>query len=258
MEKRTYTVQELATLARVSVRTLHYYDEIELLTPAARSDSGYRLYGERELLRLQQILLYREMDVPLAEISRILDDPDFDLATALRRHRLALEAQVRRAHQLINTIDKTLHHLEDPTMTITDKELYAGFAPDQRERIREEAIAAYGEAQVAASEQRARKMSKEAWAALKAEMESVNQALAASTDRDPADPHVQALIARHYATIEPFYHPTADIYRGLGTLYVEHPEFRAYYEKYATGLPEFMQQAMSIYADQVLRARETD
>ena len=101
-------------------------------------------------------------------------------------------------------------------------------------------------------------MSKEAWAALKAEGEAVSKALAAMLSRDPADAEVQALIARHHATIEPFYHATARIYKGLGSLYIEHPEFRAYYEKYAIGLPEFLQQAMTIYADDVLSQAEED
>ncbi|MEE8593515.1 MAG: TipAS antibiotic-recognition domain-containing protein, partial [Candidatus Bipolaricaulota bacterium] len=92
--------------------------------------------------------------------------------------------------------------------------------------------------------------------ALKAEGEVVNRALAGMIDRDPADPEVQALITQHHATIEPFYHATADIYRGLGSLYVEHPEFYAYYEKYALGLPEFMRRAMKYYADHVLAPGE--
>lgn len=109
---------------------------------------------------------------------------------------------------------------------------------------------------VAASEKRARRMSKEAWAALKAEGEDLNASLAGLIDRNPDDAEVQALIARHHKTIEPFYHATAEIYRGLGLLYVEHPEFPAYYEKYAMGLPEFLKQAMTVYADDVLSQEE--
>lgn len=190
--------------------------------------------------------------MPLAEISRILDDPDFDVPTALRHHRQAPEERIDRHYALLTTIDNTLKRFEDQTMPITDKELYEGFAPEQRDRVRNEASARYGGGVVAGSENRARKMSKEAWATLKAETEAVNQALADMIDRDPADPEVQALIARHYATIEPFYHPTAEVYRGLGSLYVEHLEFRAYYERYALGLPEFMQKAMTRYADHIL------
>jgi TipAS antibiotic-recognition domain len=91
-------------------------------------------------------------------------------------------------------------------------------------------------------------MSKEAWASLKAEGETVNQALASMIHRNPEEADVKSMIARHHAT--------AEMYKGLGSLYVEHPEFRAYYEKYAMGLPEFLQRSMTIYADCVLEQEE--
>jgi len=238
------------------VRTLHYRDEIELLSPAVRTQSRYRLYGEPALLRLQQILLYRALEVPLAEIGRILDDPEYDLAGSLRSHRQALVQRMERTHTLLVTIDKTLERITEDDMNITDAELYEGFSQETIDRYKREAREMFDPQLVEASEKRARKMSKAAWATLKAEGEAVNQSLAGIIDRDPADSEVQALIARHHATIEPFYHATAEIYCGLGSLYVEHPEFRAYYEKYATGLPEFMQQAMTYYANHVLAPGE--
>ena len=141
-------------------------------------------------------------------------------------------------------------------MNMTDAELYEGFTQETIDRYKREAREMFDPQLVEESEKRARKMSKEAWEVLKAEGEAVNQALAGMIDRGPADSEVQALIARHHATIESFYHATAEIYRGLGSLYAEHPEFRAYYEKYALGLPEFMQQAMTYYADHVLAPGE--
>ncbi|MCK5827099.1 MerR family transcriptional regulator, partial [Candidatus Bipolaricaulota bacterium] len=106
MEEKRYTVQQVAALAGVSVRTLHYYDEIDLLSPADRTEAQYRLYGEPALLRLQQILLFREVEIPLAEIKRILDDPKFDHIAALRRHRRSLLQRRDRANTLLSTIDK--------------------------------------------------------------------------------------------------------------------------------------------------------
>jgi DNA-binding transcriptional MerR regulator len=256
MKEKPYTVQQVAVLAGVSVRTLHYYDEIGLLSPAGRTESQYRLYGECELLRLQQILMFREAEVPLAEIKRLLDDPQFDLLAALRRHRQSLIQRRTRANVLVSTIDKTIQRLMEDSMSMTDAELYEGLPQETADRYKKEAREQFGAHRVEASEKRARKMSKEAWAALKAESEAVNQSLARLIERNPNDSDVQALIARHHKTIEPFYHATAEIYKGLGLLYVEHPEFRAYYEKYAMGLPEFMQQAMDIYASQVLSKEE--
>ena len=82
-----YTVKQLARISGVSVRTLHYYDQIGLLTPGSYAENGYREYGEPEALRLQQILFFRELGLPLARIKEILDNPDFDLLGALIVHK---------------------------------------------------------------------------------------------------------------------------------------------------------------------------
>ena len=128
MEKRTatHTVRQLASLAGISVRTLHHYDHIGLLTPSARSAAGYRLYGTEDLLRLQQILLFRELDLPLEEIRRILDDPGFDPVRALAQHRRTLELRAERLARLLHTIDRTIARLTEVDMSLTDEELYEG------------------------------------------------------------------------------------------------------------------------------------
>ncbi len=138
----SYTVKQLGKLAGVSARTLHFYDEIGLLRPAARTASGYRLYGESELLILQRVMFFRQLDVPLEDIGRILADPNFDQVRALRRHRELLEAQAARLGRLIKTVDKTLLMLEG-TMTLSDAELYEGFSQEQIERYNESASTAW-------------------------------------------------------------------------------------------------------------------
>lgn len=102
-----YTVKELAKLAGVSVRTLHYYDQIGLLKPLIRTEAKYRFYGREELLRLQQILFYKELDFPLKEICEIMDNPEFDLLVALSNHKVALKAKQSRIKTLIDTVNKT-------------------------------------------------------------------------------------------------------------------------------------------------------
>lgn len=104
----TYTVGKLASLAGLTVRTLHHYGEIGFLKPTARSDGGYRLYGHDALLRVKQILLYQEMGFPLREIRRILDDPSFDQKAALEQHRTNLECRIARLERLLRTVDRTL------------------------------------------------------------------------------------------------------------------------------------------------------
>jgi DNA-binding transcriptional MerR regulator len=134
---RLYTVSEVAKLSGVSVRTLHHYHEVGLLKPAAVGANGYRHYGEDELLRLQQILFHREVGLPLGEIRRVLDAPDFDRAAALRAHRSRLAEQARRYRRLIRTIDETLAALEGAT-TMDDKRMYRGFKIDEAEVTKSE------------------------------------------------------------------------------------------------------------------------
>jgi DNA-binding transcriptional MerR regulator len=245
-----HTVRQLARLAGVSVRTLHHYDAIGLLKPGRRSPSGYRLYGQAELLRLQQILFYRELDLPLPEIARILDAPGFDPAEALRGHRKALEARLGRLHRLLRTLDDTLAQYEGGSM-LTDAELYQGFPPERVEAIRKEARERYGEERVAESERRAKAMGKARWAEAGREAEALNRDLAAllAAGRDPGSAEARAAVARHHAWIRNFWTPDAESYRGLGRLYVEHPEFRAYYDKAAPGLAEYLCRAIERYCE---------
>lgn len=238
-ERKTYTVSQLAELAGITVRTLHHYDQTGLLRPATRSGSGYRLYGERELLVLQQIMFFRQLDVPLEEIRRLLTEPNFDAARALRRHRELLEVQAGRLEMLIATIDKTLNMLEG-TMTLSDAELYEGFSQDQIDRYKRESREAYGAEMVEESERRAKTMTREQWQTVKDEGDAVTRGLAALMDRKPEDPEVQALVARHYRWVCTFWTPDAEPFAGLGHLYIDNPEFTANYDKYGAGLAGFM------------------
>lgn len=142
-----YTVKALARLAGVSVRTLHHYDSLGLLRPERRTAAGYRLYGPAQLLRLQQILFFKELEFPLPEIARLLAGPDFDPAAALREHRKALEERLGRLHRLLATLDRTLDHYSGGPM-LNDAEIYAGFPPERREAVRKEARERYGKAAV--------------------------------------------------------------------------------------------------------------
>jgi DNA-binding transcriptional MerR regulator len=238
-------------MAGVSVRTLHHYDHIGLLTPSARSEAGYRLYAEADLLRLQQILFFKELDFPLGEIRSILDHPGFDQVAALHNHRRLLEARAERLTLLLHTIDETIRRLTEDDTMLTDAELYAGFSDEQIERYRREARERWGDV-VEETEQRVRHMSRDQWQAVGQEGEEVTRALAGLMDRAPGDPEVQGYIARHHAWIEHFYPASAELYRGLGQLYVEHEEFRKYYDKYAPGMADFMLAAMTYYADHSL------
>lgn len=136
---RTYSVKQLAKLAGVTVKTLHLYDQMGLLKPAERTYSRYRLYREPELLRLQQILFYRELDVPLKKIQAILDDPKFQLIRALESHKSVLKSKKARINTMIKTLDETIYSLKNKTMLNLD-ELYDGLSQEEAQNYRSQAI----------------------------------------------------------------------------------------------------------------------
>lgn len=253
----SYSVRELARLAGVSVRTLHHYDQIGLLTPSSRTAAGYRQYGADDLMRLQQILFFKELDVPLGEIRAILDDPDFNQVEALENHRRLLQLRTERLLQLLQTVDKTIQKLtKEDTMTLTDEELYEGFSKEQIESYQREANERWGSTPAyAESQQRVRNMSKAQWNAVKDQGDEATRAMASLMGHDPASPEVQAAIAKHHAWIENFYTAPAEMYAGLGQMYAEDERFRAYYDKFAPDLADFMRDAMAIYAETVLANR---
>src|SRR5438034_5359077 len=107
-----YTVKQVAALSGVSVRTLHFYDQTGLLKPAYLGANGYRFYEEPQLLTLQQILFYRELGLELKQIKEILGRADFEIVVALESHRKVLEQNLIRTRRLLETIDKTIEHLQ--------------------------------------------------------------------------------------------------------------------------------------------------
>ena len=122
-----YTVQQLAVMSGVTVRTLHFYDELALLKPAYTKANGYRIYEEPQLLMLQQILFYRELGFELKRIKEVLSQRKFEKIAALKSHRRVLEKNVTRTRMLMDTIDKTISHLKG-TKKMKSEELFMGFS----------------------------------------------------------------------------------------------------------------------------------
>jgi DNA-binding transcriptional MerR regulator len=123
----SYTVKQLSKLAGVSVRTLHYYDEIELLKPDAIRTNGYREYGDEAVLKLQQIMFYRELDLSLEEIKAVVSRPDFDAVAALEKHRISLQGQARRLERLIRTVENTILYMKG-VKEMSQKQLFEAFS----------------------------------------------------------------------------------------------------------------------------------
>jgi len=240
-----YTVKQLSGLAGISPRTLHYYDEIGLLEPAAHGDNGYRYYGEEALLRLQQILFFKELDFRLDEIRAILAKPGFDVVYALGAHRQALLERVDRLNRLIQTIDKTTLHLQGQ-QTMQKKEYFAGFSEEKQKQYEAEIRQRYGEKAFEGVtdwdsytlEQKKR---------IKAESEAIYHDLVENMDKGYASPEVQKIIARWHQHLRYFYEPSTERLRGLGQMYTEHPEFVATFRAMHPDLPEFLNQAIQYY-----------
>ena len=243
-----YTVRKLSRLTGITVRTLHYYDEIGLLKPTSVGQNGYRYYGEDALFRLQQILFFREMDLGLQAIRDILDESGFDQAAALKVHRGALQARIGRLNALVQTIDATLRHLEEGT-TMSSQDMFAGFTEEQQAAYAREAEELYDPELVRESNRRWKSYSKEEQQALMKETGQVYTDLAALAGRDPADPAVQAVMARWHQSIRRFYEPTPEILRGLGELYNQDARFTATFDRIQPGLAVTMQRAINVYVD---------
>lgn len=250
---RTYSIGDLANIADVSTRTLRYYDQIGLLDPGFREENNYRTYTFDNMLRLQQIMFFRELDIPLRQIKNILENPETNPRELLKAHYENLERQIKRLKTLQITIQKTIKNLDkENIMPMTDEELYEGFSKETIERYNREAREKYGSERFEQVDRKVRGMSKAHWEKVKEEGGKIAQSLAKFMDRDPKDPEVQVLIARQHAWIENFYAAPADLFRNLGDMYANHPEFRAFYDQYGIGLAEFMRDAMRLYADTVL------
>ncbi len=245
-----YTVKQLAELAGVSVRTLHYYDEIGLLKPSSVNEHGYRFYDESALLRLQQILFYREMGIELAQIKDVLDSPTFDVVAALQSHRSALEQRIERMQALVSTVDSTIMHLRGEG-DMSKKGLFKGFSEKKQKQYEREARLQYGPDKVKESVKRWERYSKSQKEAIQVEGGQVYLDLvkAMKAGLSGEDAEVQSIVKRWHEHIRHFYEPTPEILRGLGELYNTSPEFIAFFENIHRALPAYLQEVIPQYVD---------
>ncbi|PKL08849.1 MAG: MerR family transcriptional regulator [Spirochaetae bacterium HGW-Spirochaetae-7] len=254
-EKRS--IGAVATIAGVSVRTLRLYDELGLVSPSGRTPAGYRQYDEAALLRLQQVLLYRELDVPLDEVRRILDTPGFEALEALNRHRHLLELRTERLSRLIATVDRTMNRIKGEGSMMTVEELYEGFDKATIERYEREARKQWGDTLAyEQSRKRTRSMSKDEWKRVGTRGAALESAFAAAftAGAKPDGPEAAGLCASWAEHLRAFYDPNPEILAGLGRMYADHPEFRARYEAMAPGLADWLAAALEAYSTALKRS----
>lgn len=231
----------------VSVRTLHHYDAISLLVPGGRTAAGYRLYTEADLLRLQQILIGRELGLPLEEIRRSLDDPRFDRKAALLDQRQRLRDRARQAEAMIGAIDAALSAIEGGLTTgeITMADLFDGFDPS---RYEEEARQRWGNTDAyARAEKRVKGYTPDDWKALKAEQGEVYAAALAALKggKAPSSAEAMDIAERHRLSIDRWFYPCSHtMHQGLASMYESDDRFRQSIDKHGEGLTTFLTEAI--------------
>jgi DNA-binding transcriptional MerR regulator len=241
-----YTVKYLSRIAGVTVRTLHHYDQIGLLRPTEVGGNRYRYYGDEALYRLQQVLFYRELGLPLKEIKHIMGRRDFDVLSALQTHRSALQAQAGRLDRLISTIDKTIDHLK-AKVTMNPHSLFDGFSEEEQVKYAKEAAQTWDAETVRASNRKWKSYSTAEQQRILAEGKTLYADLTAHASNPPNSKEVQAIVARWHAHLQHFWSPSDSQLLGLADLYNGDSRFLAKYEQIAPGLADFMREAVKVY-----------
>ena len=235
-------IKEFAELTGVSVRTLHYYDEIGLLCPAFIDEqTGYRFYNEDSLMRMQEILFYRELDFSLKGIGRILSSPDYDKEKALSEQRRLLKLKKERIERLISAIDDAAKG--KTVMKAFDNSEYENYKQEVKERWG--GTNAYRE-----HAEKTKHYSGKEWSALYEEMGRLFAAFSecrrhgAAPDSSEAQKLVKTL--QDHIT-ENYYHCTDEILAGLGNMYVSDERFQAFIDQSGDGTAQYVCQAIEVY-----------
>ena len=251
--RRAYRIGDVSRMAGVSIRTLHYYDEIGLLVPRARTDSGYRLYTDDDLLRLQQILIGRELGLPLEEIRRSLDDPSFDPHAALLEQRRQLQRRAADTAAMIAAVDAALAIVSSSRNNEREgcmDTIFGGFDPSNYE---EEARERWGSSDAyKEASRRTQRFTKEDWKRQTEEQNGI-YAEAAALMRAGTGATADAAMAvaeRHRLLIDRWFYPCSHaMHRGLADMYETDERFTASIDRYGTGLTTFLAAAIRANAD---------
>ena len=247
-----YTVHQLARLAGISTRALRHYDHVGLLRPERIASSGYRIYGSREVERLQQILFYKELDMPLSEIQRLLDDPGYDVAEALGTHVRQLQDRQARLGQLIQNAQNTIMNLRGDK-AMSDQERFEGFKQaqlqDNETRYGTEIREKYGKDAVEQSNAKWMGMSESDFKQFEALGSRLNQMLKeAVLTGDPGSEPAQRAAALHREWLMfTWPHYTPEAHMGVAQMYVDDPRFTAYYDEIVPGCAVFLRDAVQIF-----------
>lgn len=255
-----YTVKKLSELSGVSVRTLHFYEEIALLKPAYYGSNGYRYYEEKQLLQLQQILFFKELGFSLKQIEKVVGKDDFDQLASLHSHRRALSKEWEKIGVLLKTIDKTIKHLNGKKK-MKDKEIFDGFCITLVKKAKPGTSYEAAEELVFKSVKDPTKNVEDVKKRGKEFYDNINKAacelfakISACIEKglSPTSQEVQDLIQKHHAFIQNFHDASKEVYQAMAQLYREHPEMRKQLDPFHPHLATFMAEAMKAFADRKL------
>ena len=235
-------------MAGITPRTLHHYDDIGLLKPSRIGDNGYRYYGEEALLKLQQILFYRELDFPLGDIRKIMGRRDFDVLGALQNHKDALQKQAARLNRLLVTVDNTIQHLKGEKL-MSQKGLFEGFSEKDQEKYAQEAEKMYDPETVRESNRKWKSYSAVEQEAIMAEGKAIYVDVIAAMPKGASSAEVQSIVEHWRKHMDYFWTPNLEQLIGLANGYNDDPRFKANFDKMHPQLAEFMLEAVKVYVE---------
>lgn len=247
-----YKISEVAAISGVSIRTLQYYDKIDLLKPKLINEVGYRFYTDKEIEILQQILFFKELDFSLDEIKNILNSDNYDKEKSLRSQKELLIEKRKRLDRIIKTLDKTINSIKEGEK-MNKEEMFKGFdttdIDEQKAKYADETKKLYGNTDAyKESKKKTSNYSKNDWNNIMEGVNDIFRKLASVMDKSPEDEAVQEIVEewRSYITNN-YYNCTIEIFSGLGEMYVADERFKNNIDKFGDGLAEFLRNAIKIY-----------
>ena len=247
-----YTINKLAKLSGITTRTLRHYDQIGLLSPPRSSSNGYRIYDQMEVDKLQHILFYRELGLPLDEIKRLVDNEDFNTNEALHNHLIALQAKRDQLNTLIATVEKTIL-TKKGELTMTNEEKFKGFMTklidDNEQKYGKELSKNYGDDVIDASYAKMAGMTQANYDAVTALEKELNDTLRIAFEQgNPASELGQKVAELHKKWLCYYWKDyKKEAHIGLAEMYVVDERFTAHYDQIAVGCTEFLRDAIVIY-----------
>lgn len=252
-----YSIRELSKLAGVSARTLRYYDEIDLLKPLYVNDAGYRYYGDKELVILQQILFYRERGFELKSIQKIIYQENFDIMNALKDHLRELEEQRKHMESLIQTVKQTILSMKGE-YHMSDQEKFQVFKEklvrENEEKYGAEIREKYGDEEMDESNRKLLNMTEEEWEKFRGlEAEIYNQlkeGVLAGIQPDSEEAKQIVILHKEWLS-RTWKQYTAEAHKAVANGYICDERFKMYYDKEVSGCAQLLKQAIHFWADKI-------